>query len=185
MYRKAFPKALEKKENDAPSAKMFAVLKPPPCKEAILSIAPLKAPGKPNKPDRLRPSQREGLNIMYKLKDAGSSSAAIAWTLNVHYTNIRKVVYGQRRSVRIEAEVARILGKASWNNVVLEARSEILKKPIEEILQERKEKEQRKKEEIKKRMTEHISSNLERDIPNTPVVSQRGRRMLNRKAASL
>ena len=150
-----------------------------------MSIAPLKAPGKPNKPDRLRPSQREGLYILYKLKDSGLNNTAIAQALNVHQSNINKVICGQRRSARIESEIAKILGKASWNDVVLEARSEVQKKPIEEILQERKEKVQRKKEEIKKRMAEHISSNLERDIPNMPVVSQRGRRMLNRKAVSL
>ena len=46
------------------------------------------------------------------------------------------VVSGHRRSARIEAEIARILGKASWNEVVLEARSEVQKKPVAVILRE-------------------------------------------------
>ena len=73
---------------------------------------------------------------MYKIKDSGTSFVEIARALAVRPVNITNVVRGQRRSKRIEAEIARALGKTGWNEVVLEARSEIQKKPVEEILQE-------------------------------------------------
>jgi len=46
------------------------------------------------------------------------------------------VIYGKRSSTRIESEIARILGKADWNDVVLEARSEVQKKPVDVIVRE-------------------------------------------------
>ena len=101
-----------------------------------MSIALTKAPGKPKKPIRYNPSRKEGLYILYKIKDSGSGFAEIARTLNVHQSNIHKVTYGLRRAARIESEIARLLGKASWNDVVLEARSAVQEKPVEVILNE-------------------------------------------------
>jgi hypothetical protein len=46
------------------------------------------------------------------------------------------VVFGRRHSARVEAEIARILGKAGWSEVVLEARSAVAGKPIEITLEE-------------------------------------------------
>ena len=57
--------------------------------------------------------------------------------MHVHHSTIYNVIRGQRSSRRIESEIARILGKADWNEVVLEARSEVQKKPVSVILQER------------------------------------------------
>jgi 5-hydroxyisourate hydrolase-like protein (transthyretin family) len=36
----------------------------------------------------------------------------------------------------VEAEIARILGKAEWNEVVLEARSAVSGKPVDELKKE-------------------------------------------------
>jgi hypothetical protein len=76
------------------------------------------------------------MNILYRVKDLGSSFALIAQKLNLDPSNISNVVSGRRRSARIEAEIARILGKADWNDVVLEARSEVQKKPVKAVLEE-------------------------------------------------
>ncbi|MCL2808653.1 MAG: hypothetical protein FWD24_01165 [Treponema sp.] len=129
-------------------------------------------------PTRLRPSRREGLNITYKLKDLGVGCTDIARTLNVHHSNICKVVSGQRRSKRIESEIARVLGKASWNDVVLEAQSEIYKKPVELILLERKQSAETAIKSSKKRMKDYI----ERDISSS---DSKARGKLNRMAAGL
>jgi hypothetical protein len=50
--------------------------------------------------------------------------------------SVFNVVFGRRRSARVEAEIARILGKATWNEVVLEARSAVTRKPVEAALEE-------------------------------------------------
>jgi hypothetical protein len=76
------------------------------------------------------------MNILYRVKDLGSSFALIAQKLNLDQSNISNVVSGRRRSARIEAEIARILGKADWNDVVLEARSEVQTKPVKAVLEE-------------------------------------------------
>lgn len=103
----------------------------------ILSLQ--SAPGKPKKPIRLRPDPREGLCIQYKLRTAGKKLINVSERIGLHSSGVYHVVSGRRHSARIEAEIARILGKADWNEVVLEARSEVQKKPVEQILREREE----------------------------------------------
>ena len=85
---------------------------------------------------RLRPSYEEGLNIQYHLKKEGYSFVRIGKSLGVSHQIVVNVAFGHRRSARIEAEIARILGKTDWNEVVLEARSEVQKKPVAVILRE-------------------------------------------------
>ena len=99
---------------------MILTKKPPPRKEAV----------------RFKPSHEEGLNIQYHLKRKGYGFVRIGESLGVSNQIVVNVVSGRRRSSRIEAEIARILGKADWNEVVLEARSEIQKKPVKAILEE-------------------------------------------------
>jgi plasmid maintenance system antidote protein VapI len=115
-----------------------------------LSITPTTAPGKSSPLIRLRPLHREGLKILYKVKDSGSSFTRLAQILNIHPSNISHVVSGRRSSARIEAEIARILGKADWNEVVLEARSEVQKKPVKVIIQEMRLAEEEPKKAIQK-----------------------------------
>jgi len=122
-----------------------------------LSIAPFKALGKPKKPIRLRPLKREGLKILYRIKDSGTSFAQLAQVLNLNPSNISNVVSGRRRSARIEAEIARILGKADWNEVVLEARSEIQKKPIKVILEEMRRTREGRLRAAKEKLGEHVA----------------------------
>jgi plasmid maintenance system antidote protein VapI len=128
-----------------------------PHKEAVLSIASFKAPGKPNKPIRLRPLHREGLKILYKVKDSGASFTQLAQALNLNPSSISNVVSGRRRSARIEAEIARILGKADWNEVVLEARSEIQKKPVKAILEEMRRTREGRLRAAKESLGEHVA----------------------------
>jgi len=85
---------------------------------------------------RLRPVYNEGRYIKAQTFLQGISLKKIADNLGVSRASMHCVVYGRRRSKRIEAEIARVLGKASWNDVVLEARSEIQKKPVKTIIQE-------------------------------------------------
>jgi hypothetical protein len=96
------------------------------------------ASGKPNMPIRLRPSPQEGKYIRYKISLAGIGLVVISRTLKADRSTVSKVTRGLRRSARIESEIAKILGHSSWNDVVLEARSEIQKKPVEVIVREMK-----------------------------------------------
>lgn len=85
---------------------------------------------------RLQPVNNEGRCIRARTVSLGISLKKIADGLGVSRTSVYCVVHGKRRSARIESEIARILGKESWNEVVLEARSEIQKKPVGAILKE-------------------------------------------------
>lgn len=71
---------------------------------------------------RFRPTKTEGCRIQYLLKLAGVSYKQIGIRLGVSGELVLNVVTGRRRSRRVEAEIARILGKAEWNDVVIEAR---------------------------------------------------------------
>jgi len=103
-----------------------------------LSLSPTLASGKPTIPNRISPTFKEGQYIRYMLNHVGMKLVDVSRKLGLHDTNTRNVVFGLRRSARIESEIAKILGKASWNDVVLEARSEIQKKPVEVIVREMK-----------------------------------------------
>lgn len=71
---------------------------------------------------RLRPTKQEGFRIQYLLKLTGISYQKVGLRLGVSGELVLNVVTGRRRSRRVEAEIARILGKAEWNDVVIEAR---------------------------------------------------------------
>ena len=73
-------------------------------------------------PCRFLPSKQEGVYIRYQLNCRGISLADIARTFGVSAVAVHYVATGLRRSRRVEAEIARVLGKASWNEVVAEAR---------------------------------------------------------------
>jgi transcriptional regulator with XRE-family HTH domain len=85
---------------------------------------------------RLRPNQQEGYYIQYLLKQKGYSHAKIANCLGINLETVCNVIFGRRRSARIETEIARILDKPDWNDVVLEARSTITRKSVSTILAE-------------------------------------------------
>jgi hypothetical protein len=76
------------------------------------------------------------LYIKYRLAFAGEKLVEISRKIGLHHSTAYHVIHGRRRSLRIEAEIARILGKASWNDVVLEARSEVQGKPVKVVLRE-------------------------------------------------
>lgn len=69
-----------------------------------------------------RPTYQEGLYIQYRLRLQGITLRAVADRYSVSETAVHYVIVGFRRSRRIEAEIARILGKESWADVVIEAR---------------------------------------------------------------
>ena len=73
-------------------------------------------------PCRFLPSKQEGVYIRYQLNCRGISLADIARTFGISAVAVHYVATGRRRSRRVEAEIARVLGKASWNEVVAEAR---------------------------------------------------------------
>jgi hypothetical protein len=89
-----------------------------------------------SKPRRLRPTSQEGLFIQYELKSLKESFVGISTRLGIAPPSVRYVIFGHRRSARIEAEIARILGKPGWNEVVLEARSAVTGKSAEAIIEE-------------------------------------------------
>ena len=122
-----------------------------------MSLTRQTASGKPEMPTRLRPTKQEGLYIQYRLKSFGKKLTNLSQDLNLNNSTFYNVIYGKRRSSRIESEIARILGKADWNEVVLEARSEIQKKPVSVILQEMEQKTQARRKEAGERMTSQIA----------------------------
>lgn len=71
---------------------------------------------------RLRPNQQEAHHIKYQLSINNYKLVDIAKYLAVSSQTVQNVVYGRRRSRKVEAEIARILGKPSWNDLVIEAR---------------------------------------------------------------
>ncbi|MCL1812245.1 MAG: hypothetical protein FWG29_01845 [Treponema sp.] len=101
-----------------------------------MSLPSLRAAGKPKPPIRIRPNRREGLNIQYKLKDSGFSLRRVARGLGIDSSLISMVLYGCRRSIRVEAEVARLLGRSNWNEVVLEARAATTGKSVKTLQKE-------------------------------------------------
>jgi hypothetical protein len=76
------------------------------------------------------------LNIQYQLKTEGERFAGIGIRIGVSRQAVFNVIFGRRRSARVEAEIARILGKADWNEVVLEARAAVTGKPVQAIVEE-------------------------------------------------
>jgi len=111
---------------------------------------------------RFSPNYEEGLYIQYLLKKQKNTFVNIGFNLGVSHQIVFNVVYGKRRSARIESEIARILGKASWNDVVLEARSEVQKKPVNVILREMEKEKQAAIKESEMRMAEYFTQNRKR-----------------------
>ena len=71
---------------------------------------------------RLSPQPQESYYIKYLLKQKGVSCSDVSLSLNILKGTVLNVVAGRRRSRKVEAEIARILGKPSWNDLVIEAR---------------------------------------------------------------
>ena len=71
---------------------------------------------------RLRPTKDEGFYIKYLLSLNSFSLTMLAINLQVSPVDTHNVVFGQRRSQKIETEIARVLGKNDWNELVTEAR---------------------------------------------------------------
>ena len=92
-----------------------------PVKEAILSLSGNTLTSKAKL--RLRSSSKEGIYIRFLLNREGFRLVDIQRNLSITSGTISLVVSGRRRSARVEAEIARLLGKASWNDVVSEARA--------------------------------------------------------------
>ena len=83
----------------------------------------IDTPAKPEtRKSTWRPTSQEGLYIQYRLKQVSSSLANVGASLGLCIGSVFNVVFGRSRSRRIEAEIARILGKESWDDVVIEAR---------------------------------------------------------------
>lgn len=72
---------------------------------------------------RLRPkSKQERWYIQCSLKNAGYSFIDVEKNIGVKSETVLNVVAGRRRSRKVEAEIARLLGRSDWNEVVIEAR---------------------------------------------------------------
>ena len=69
-----------------------------------------------------RPTYQEGFYIQYQLGLQGMSIQAVADKCSVSWFSVSYVIAGLCRSRCVEAEIARILGKESWDDVVIEAR---------------------------------------------------------------
>lgn len=87
-------------------------------KYTVIDTPAAKQPSKSN----WRPTREEGLYIQYRLGLQGITLRAVADRYSVSKAAVSAVTAGQCRSRRIEAEIARILGKESWDDVVIEAR---------------------------------------------------------------
>jgi len=101
-------------------------------------ILPEKAPrGKPERKPWFLPSREEGLYIQYLLKSSGYSYVKVAGHLGINAITVFNVVAGHRRSSRVQSEIARILGKHKWEDVVFEARSVVTGRPEKDLRAER------------------------------------------------
>ena len=89
-----------------------------------------------NSHHRLLPAKAEGRHIRASIFLHGFTQREIAVALGISPVNVHRVIYGKTRSRRTEAEIVRILGKVDWNEVVLEARSEVQKKPVDVVVRE-------------------------------------------------
>jgi len=155
----------ENKKREALDLAGLALLSQSPRKEAILIVQKNDLIHK-KKPARFRPTLREGLRIQYCLKVVGKRFAAIGTGLKVSPQVVANVVFGRRHSARIEAEIARLLGKQGWDEVVLEARSEVQGKPIEDILREREAAYEARDNTVQEVQGEHRKSQLEDEEEN-------------------
>lgn len=86
-----------------------------------MSLTGFPSPGKAKL--RLRSSPIEGHYIKYRLGLVGFRLSELPDALSVQKSIVYDVISGRRRSARVEAEIARLLGKPSWNDVVSEARA--------------------------------------------------------------
>ena len=116
-----------------------------------------KTPLRKREAVRYKPCHEEGLYIQFLLKTKKHTFTLVGALLETSPQIVANVVFGQRRSSRIESKIAQILGKKSWNEVVLEARSEVQKKPVSVILQEMEQKTQVRRKEAGERMTSQIA----------------------------
>lgn len=66
--------------------------------------------------------QRDAGYVCYRLRECGFRMSDLSKSLSVSKQAVQQVICGASRSRRVEAEIARVLGKASWNEVVAEAR---------------------------------------------------------------
>jgi hypothetical protein len=124
-----------------------------------LNLSPLLASDKKRIP-RLKPSGNEGYHIQFRLRCLGNSFVSIATQLGLAPPSVRYVVFGRRRSARVEAEIARLLGAADWNAVVLEARSAVTGKSVAAIIKER----DRQQAERDKAAMERISAGISAEL---------------------
>ncbi len=69
-----------------------------------------------------RIAKQEGYYVRYLLRSRELTFADVGRNLGINLETVLNVIYGRRRSRRVEAEIARILGHAEWNDVVMEAR---------------------------------------------------------------
>lgn len=71
----------------------------------------------------ITPKRHESAWLRYKLELAGVGLTGIAQYLGVTKQAIYGVVSGRSHSARIEAEIARIIGYPSWNEMLKAVRS--------------------------------------------------------------
>lgn len=71
---------------------------------------------------RLTLRKRDAGYVCYRLRECGFHMSDLSKSLSVSKQAVQQVICGVSRSRRVEAEIARVLGKASWNEVVAEAR---------------------------------------------------------------
>lgn len=71
----------------------------------------------------ITPRRHEAAWIRYKLELAGSSVTDVAIRAGVTHGSVSQVVSGRSHSARIEAEIARIIGYPSWNEMLKAVRS--------------------------------------------------------------
>ena len=146
---------------------------------------PHKNSPRKQRPEYYKPTHEEGLYIHFILKAKKLSFVRIAKSLGVAPQTVANITLGQRRSSRIKLSIAQMLGKQNWSEVVLEARSIIKRKPIEQIKKDIKQQWQTKKKETKNRMREYATASYENAIQAIPDVGSKGRKSLNRKAVGL
>ncbi len=111
---------------------------------------------------RFRPNKDESIYIHYQLKQHGYSFESVSIGLDIGRATVRNIVFGHRRSRRVEAEIARILGAESWNHLVTEANLVVsgarkpTKNQVDKALQDRLKKQEQLLSRKRAKLKQHI-----------------------------
>ncbi len=123
-------------------------------------------------------TKEESKYILFRLHLQGLNFARVGAKLQIGRDTVFNVIYGRRRSKRVETEIASILGAKSWNHLVAEARyvvngsgkptSDQIEKALQQAINERQALIEKSKDKQWERVAE-VAPQLSTGTPAEPV----------------